>query len=134
MGPQTNVHLTGTADLRNSGPIDVKLEGNTDAAVLALFDDTVKATGDTRLSVAATGTVNQPKLDGFIEMQNGQAQLQEPRIAAENLQLRRTRWQPDSCGAIGRLYGWLDQRQATLTCSAHSRVRQPDGDRRRNLL
>jgi hypothetical protein len=27
--------------------------------------------------------VNQPKLDGFIEMQNGQAQLQEPRIAAE---------------------------------------------------
>jgi hypothetical protein len=44
MGPNERA-LTGTADLRNSGPIDVKLEGNTDAAVLALFDDTVKATG-----------------------------------------------------------------------------------------
>jgi dGTP triphosphohydrolase len=65
------VRLAGTADLRNSGPIDVKLEGNTDAAVLALFDDTVKATGDTRLSIAATGTVNQPKFDGFIEILRG---------------------------------------------------------------
>lgn len=87
-GPQTKVHLTGTADLRNSGPLDFKLEGNTDAAVLALFDRGVKATGDTRLSVAVTGTVRQPKLDGFVEMQNGQAQIEDPRIAAENVQLR----------------------------------------------
>ena len=87
-GPQTNVHLAGSADLRDSGPIDVRLEGNTDAAVLALFNDAVRVTGDTRVSVAATGTVRQPVLNGFVEMQNGQAQIEDPRIAAENVQLR----------------------------------------------
>ena len=87
-GPQTNVRLAGTADLRNSRPIDLKLEGNTDAAVLALLDNTINASGPTTLSVAATGTVNQPRLGGFIEMQDGQARIAEPRIAAENLQLR----------------------------------------------
>src|SRR5213594_2657233 len=87
-GPQTNVHLAGSADLRNSGPIDVRLEGNTDAAVLALFNDAVRVTGDTRLSVTATGTVRQPVLTGFVEMQNGQAQIEDLRIAAENVQLR----------------------------------------------
>jgi outer membrane protein assembly complex protein YaeT len=88
MGPQTNLRLAGTADLRDPGIIDVKLEGNTDAAVLGLFNNDLRATGDTRLSVAVSGTVRDPKLNGFVEMQNGQAQIEDPRIAVENLKLR----------------------------------------------
>src|SRR5262249_124135 len=87
-GPQTDLHLAGSADLRDPQPIDLKLEGGTDAAVIALFDDSVRATGETRLNVAVTGTVRQPKLNGFIETDNGQALVEDPRIALENLQLR----------------------------------------------
>jgi len=87
-GPQTNVHLAGTADLREPGPIDAKLDGTTDAAVLAFFSNAIRATGETKFSIAAAGTLRQPTLTGFVEMQNGQAQIQDPRIAAENLELR----------------------------------------------
>jgi len=87
-GPETNVRLTGAADLRDSGPIDLRLEGATDVAVLALFDETLRATGDAKLNVAVSGSVREPKLDGFVELQKGQAQIQDPRIAAENIQLR----------------------------------------------
>jgi outer membrane protein assembly complex protein YaeT len=87
-GPQTDIRLAGDAALQNSGAIDVRLEGNTDAAVLALFNDSVKATGDTRINLTLSGTTSQPSLNGFVEMQDGQAQIDDPRIAAENLQLR----------------------------------------------
>jgi autotransporter translocation and assembly factor TamB len=87
-GPQTSIHLAGSAALRESGPIDVTLEGKTDAAVIALFDSDVKATGDTRLNVSVSGTMRQPDLHGFVELQNGQGQIPDPRIAAENLSLR----------------------------------------------
>lgn len=87
-GPQTSIHLAGNAALQESGSIDVRLEGNTDAAVLALFDNDIKATGDTRLNIALTGTMRQPSVSGFVEMQNGQAQIADPRLAAENFQLR----------------------------------------------
>ena len=87
-GPQTNLHLAGSADLRDSQPVDLKLEGNTDAAVIALFDNSLRATGDTKLNVAVSGTVRQPSLIGFVEMQNGQARIEDPRVAIENLQLR----------------------------------------------
>jgi outer membrane protein assembly complex protein YaeT len=87
-GPQTNIRLAGKAGLRESGAIDVRLEGNTDAAVIALFNNDVKATGDTRLNVSVSGTTRQPDLNGFVELQNGQAQIPDPRVAIENLQLR----------------------------------------------
>ena len=32
-GPQTNLHLAGSADLRDSQPVDLKLEGNTDVCL-----------------------------------------------------------------------------------------------------
>jgi outer membrane protein assembly complex protein YaeT len=87
-GTQTNIRVTGTAELRDPGTVDVKLEGNTDAAVLGLFDNDVRATGETRLNVAVRGTVREPKLNGFVEVENGQAQIEDPRITLENLQLR----------------------------------------------
>jgi outer membrane protein assembly complex protein YaeT len=87
-GPQTNIHIAGNAALRESGPIDVTLEGSTDAAVIALFDNDVKATGDTRLNISVSGTMSQPSLNGFVELQNGRGQIPDPRIAAENIQLR----------------------------------------------
>ena len=87
-GPQTNLHLAGSADLRDPQSVDLKLEGATDAAVIALFDRSVRATGAANLNLAVAGTLRQPSVSGFVEMQDGQALIRDPRIALENLQVR----------------------------------------------
>jgi len=87
-GPRTNIQLSGTADLRKNGPLDVQLKGDSDAAVLALFSKAAKGTGSARLNVDIGGTVQQPNVNGYVEIQDGQAQIDNPRIAAENIQLR----------------------------------------------
>jgi outer membrane protein assembly complex protein YaeT len=87
-GPKSNIQLSGTADLRKSGPLDVHLKGDSDAAVLALFSKAVKGVGSARLNVDVSGTAQQPKVNGFVELQDGQAQIDYPRLAAENIQIR----------------------------------------------
>jgi autotransporter translocation and assembly factor TamB len=89
-GPQTKLIVSGSADLRDgtAGSINAMVEGNTDAAVLALFNTDVRATGDARLSVAATGTLREPRLNGFVELENGDAFIEDPRVAVENVRLR----------------------------------------------
>src|SRR2546422_970802 len=87
-GRQTNLHLAGSADLRDPQSVDLKLEGATDAAVIALFDRSVRATGAANLNLAVAGTLRQPSVSGFVEMQDGQALIRDPRIALENLQVR----------------------------------------------
>src|SRR5438552_7678758 len=87
-GPQTDLHLAGSADLRDPQSVDLKLEGATDAAVIALFDRSVRATGAANLNLAVAGTLRHPSVSGFVEMQDGQALIRDPRIALENLQVR----------------------------------------------
>jgi outer membrane protein assembly complex protein YaeT len=87
-GPKTNVQLSGTADLRKSGPLDIHLKGDSDAAVLALFSKAAKGVGTARLNVDVGGSVEEPKVNGYVEIQDGQAQIDTPRLAAENIQLR----------------------------------------------
>ena len=115
----------------------MKLEGNTDAAVLGLFNNDLKATGDTRLSVAASGTVREPKLNGFVEMQNGQAQIEDPRIAVENLQVRLdlNGSRIDVTGLEGSVNGGSIKGEGSFEPFRHSTQRVwTDGHRRRNLL
>jgi outer membrane protein assembly complex protein YaeT len=87
-GLQTNVQLSGTADLRESGPLDVHLKGDSDAAVLALFSKAAKGFGTARLNVDVSGNMREPRVNGYVEIQDGQAQFDTPRLAAENVQLR----------------------------------------------
>ena len=87
-GPQTNIKLFGTADLRKSGPLALELKGETDAAVLALFGKAARGIGTASLSVDLGGTVQAPLLNGYLELEDGQAQLDSPRLAAENIQVR----------------------------------------------
>jgi outer membrane protein assembly complex protein YaeT len=87
-GPKTNVQLSGTADLRKSGPLDIHLKGDSDAAVLALFSKAARGIGTARLNVDVSGSVQEPKVNGYVEIHDGQAQFDNPRLAAENVQVR----------------------------------------------
>jgi outer membrane protein assembly complex protein YaeT len=87
-GPQTDIRLSGSAELRKDGPVAVSLQGESDAAVLSLFTRVAKAIGPARVNVDVGGTLQQPRVSGFMELQDGQAVLSNPRLAAENLQVR----------------------------------------------
>jgi autotransporter translocation and assembly factor TamB len=86
-GPKTSVQLSGTTRLTDRF-LDIHLKGDSDAAVLALFSKAAKGVGTARLNVDVGGSVEEPKVNGFIEIQDGQAQVDTPRLAAENIQLR----------------------------------------------
>ncbi len=87
-GPDTAVQLSGTAGLNEPRPLDLHVNGNFDAALLAAFTSDVRAQGATTIQLALSGTAVDPKASGFLEMKQGQLSLPSPRIAADNLNVR----------------------------------------------
>ncbi len=87
-GPDTHIDILGTAGLRDPRPLDVRISGNLDTAVLTQLSDSFKVAGRSELALAISGTMAAPRIDGYFEMPRGRATLPSPRLAAENLDLR----------------------------------------------
>jgi outer membrane protein assembly complex protein YaeT len=87
-GPETQIQLSGTAGLEGKRPLDLQASGRLDAAILSLFSDAVRAQGPVTVEVAVNGTASEPRPTGFLAMAKGVVGVDEPRIAAENLDLR----------------------------------------------
>lgn len=87
-GPDTNLTLSGSAELSGAQSLDVVLEGTTDAAILAFMAPKIRAQGPAEIQIAASGTLNQPQVAGFVQVADAQLSLDEPRLAVENVQLR----------------------------------------------
>ncbi|MBI2820730.1 MAG: translocation/assembly module TamB domain-containing protein [Acidobacteria bacterium] len=84
-GPGTRIQAGGTAELAARQRLDVRLNGNLDAAVLTLFTGGFRARGDSRIELAVAGTLPAPQFSGTVELHQGQAGLSSPRIEAESL-------------------------------------------------
>lgn len=87
-GPGTELTLAGTAGLMGARPLDLRLEGSTNVALLAAFADDMRAEGATKLQIALTGTATQPKARGFVELADATVSMRQPRIGIEGLDLR----------------------------------------------
>ncbi|MBK9167002.1 MAG: translocation/assembly module TamB domain-containing protein [Bryobacterales bacterium] len=87
-GDETLLELRGGAGLTDDAPLDVKLAGRLNPAIISAFADTVRATGDTRLEFGAQGTLKDPVLSGFIEWNDGLIALPELGIQLANLDAR----------------------------------------------
>ena len=89
IGPETNLRLSGSAGLLDSeSPLDLRLEGFLDAAILTFGDPDLKASGRFDIQVAAGGTLSDPALSGYAETNNGRFSLRDPRIVADDLHIR----------------------------------------------
>ncbi|MDX1982590.1 MAG: translocation/assembly module TamB domain-containing protein, partial [Bryobacteraceae bacterium] len=66
-GTAGTLALSGEAGLLAPQPVRLKVEGVLDAALIGAFSDQLTAAGETKLEVAATGTIAQPALAGFLE-------------------------------------------------------------------
>lgn len=84
-GPETTLNLSGTLSLAQPNPVNLRLEGNINAAITQLFTQDVRAEGDTKLDVAVTGTLDQPQLRGRLELAGVQAEIPSATAVVENL-------------------------------------------------
>ncbi|MBL8229868.1 MAG: translocation/assembly module TamB domain-containing protein [Bryobacterales bacterium] len=87
-GPETQISLFGTAELRRGGALNVRADADMDIAVLSPFAANTRMQGLSRWRLVGFGTLEQPKLAGFVEMNDGRVSLASPNIAAEHVAIR----------------------------------------------
>ncbi|MCL2877170.1 MAG: translocation/assembly module TamB domain-containing protein [Acidobacteria bacterium] len=89
IGPETNLRLVGFAGLLGpEAPLDLRLEGFLDAAILTFGDPDLRAAGRFDIQVDAGGTLSEPMLSGYAGTDNGRFSLRDPRIVADDLHIR----------------------------------------------
>jgi len=87
-GTVGHVELSGGAGLLNPRPLDLMAHANINAEAATTFEKKARVGGQTTLEVAATGTMGQPVIKGFLDLADGRFALSDPQIAAQGLQAR----------------------------------------------
>jgi outer membrane protein assembly complex protein YaeT len=87
-GPETRLTVRGGAGLEAPYPLDLKVDGNVDIAVFALFTESIKALGDAAIHVAVGGNADAPKLSGYLETKDSQLSSAALPVLAEGLAIR----------------------------------------------
>ena len=87
-GPESNLAITGTAALAGPGALDLALEGSVSAALVTVFAREVSAEGLAHFRFALSGTMANPRVSGFLELNQAQFALATPDVLVEDLDLR----------------------------------------------
>jgi outer membrane protein assembly complex protein YaeT len=87
-GPATDIRFAGTAGLTGNRPLDLKVDGKVDAAIITAFVEDLRAQGGTEIHLAIDGTAEEPNAQGYVEVAGGQFSLQDPRVGIEELNAR----------------------------------------------
>jgi outer membrane protein assembly complex protein YaeT len=88
-GSETSIVVTGSAALFRDGPINLRLTGNFDAALLTLLTGKdIKPAGRMQVQATAGGDWRTPGLSGIAEMNGGRLTLRNPRVVADSLTVR----------------------------------------------
>lgn len=87
-GPGTKLSITGSAGLLHGTPLDLHLDGLFDAGLLSYWTESLRASGETRVSLAVGGRTEAPEIHGFLEAKRAQLEIESPGLRAENLDIR----------------------------------------------
>jgi outer membrane protein assembly complex protein YaeT len=87
-GPETELNLSGTAELAGKQALDLHLDGKLDASLASVFSSTLRARGATEIHAAVTGTTAEPEAKGYLQIADGQISIPDPRIGIDALNLR----------------------------------------------
>jgi translocation and assembly module TamB len=68
-GPFTDINVTGTAALANSKALNLRAEGNIKLDILEAFNPDIFSSGNVVLDAAVTGTIDQPALNGRLQLE-----------------------------------------------------------------
>lgn len=70
VGQSTDIALTGTVSFKEKNPLDLRVNGNVDLAILRDFSSDVVASGKVAVNAAVLGPVAQPLVNGRLELHN----------------------------------------------------------------
>jgi outer membrane protein assembly complex protein YaeT len=87
-GPQMNVWVVGTTDLGPSGEWNLQVGGDLDLAAPTALMDGLQAVGPARLRLDLTGPLGEPKFNGSLEIEGGEAAVSFPSLRVQDLNLR----------------------------------------------
>src|SRR5262249_28747739 len=74
-GTSTKLSITGTAAITGTRPLNLRADGDIGLDVLQAFSQDVFASGAITLNAAATGTVDQPALNGRLQLRNASVNM-----------------------------------------------------------
>jgi outer membrane protein assembly complex protein YaeT len=87
-GADTSIEASGSAGLLPGSPLNLRLTGDLNSALLTFMSRDLKATGRLKIQIAATGDRKVPSLSGLAEMNGGRLTLRSPRVVADSLTAR----------------------------------------------
>ena len=87
-GADTSIDASGSAGLLPGSPLNLRLTGDFNAALLTFMSRDLKAIGRLKVQIAATGDRKAPALSGLAEMNGGKLILRSPRVVADSLTVR----------------------------------------------
>ena len=72
---ESDLTVTGTVAFKDKRPLDLRLKGNVDLAVLEDFNDDVVSSGKLILDAAVRGPLTQPQINGRVQLENANLNL-----------------------------------------------------------
>jgi outer membrane protein assembly complex protein YaeT len=87
-GSAGHLRADGSVELAGNQALDIMAGGQLELAVLSAFLDDVQADGPVTLELIASGTLGEPLLDGFIEINDATIVNRDPTVALEDLHAR----------------------------------------------
>ncbi|MBN1566934.1 MAG: translocation/assembly module TamB domain-containing protein [Acidobacteria bacterium] len=87
-GTETGLDISGSAGFTSDSPLNLRLNGNLNAALFTFMNRDLKASGRSSIQVAVSGTPRAPALSGVVEMNGGKLSLRNPRVLADSLTVR----------------------------------------------
>ena len=122
-GSAGTISAGGSIGLDGTRALDLAVDGTLDIAALSLLTTRIRTEGDSTLKLVARGTLAAPELTGTIDLKDGTAVSNEPRIAAENIdahldlagrRISLTRFQADVNGGMVSASGAVTLAERTI--------------------
>lgn len=87
-GPNTSLSVTGSTGILGDRALDLRLDGQLDAALLSSVRSGLVFSGPSEVAATLTGTWDAPRAEGSFTLKDGRMDLVTPPLEANNLQAR----------------------------------------------
>jgi outer membrane protein assembly complex protein YaeT len=88
VGPETNLAASGSVGFSGNSNLDLQLQGTTEVGLLGPLVPDIKFAGPARLLAAFYGLASEPHVSGFVEIKEGRAGIESPRVSLDSLDAR----------------------------------------------
>ena len=86
-GPETRIEASGSANVAEGGKLDLALQAKADAGVVGYLVEDLRMSGPLAANFTVGGTLDEPDIQGRLELSNGGLALETPRFDADQIEV-----------------------------------------------